>query len=729
MGSFFRLFFRSSNPPTIINQEEKKDSKNIDDNKSINVIENYIEDNKINNQENKNILCLKVYIVGKGDNKNYIINNLFKEQISDSYLKTIADREFKTEQFHWIARIYNEDILTEEKYKEITKEINDDKRSKQNINKILRYQAILCFGNENVKILSENFEELRKTRMIFITEEKCDLDQDMDKRYSTNIICKDMSNEDLNIKIISALWELDCCFNEKGNQICRYTPEKIFKGLEKDNSLFSLNILLTGLSRTGKSTFINLLSGKIMALEADDAESVTKNISYYYIYRDDDKDEHGALKIIDTPGIVEIQDSNDKDYKDYKEVENKVINMIIEQDKTFENKIHFIFFVLRKGAINLQGNNINKLFKVLNDSKCPVYFIINETSKNMKKNTSIFQSIIDILERSEYKNLSNINNFIAANFKKEEKLDIHGIDIIFKKMHEHINEKRYLENNLKSKMFELMKNFSSDIENKKDFGSFENENLINIRYLKSELQFNEKMKEITILTKENYLFSKINIASIIENGRIMADKCKNIIISLSNLKGILPNISENIPAISILQAFLVKETAQGYGLDINILNSGTKFLINNISNNLNKKKGQIKEDNNEKNEKEKNQLQEMYNSKELRKSLDTIENQIKNKLEKGNNKKTILTLANLLNIIYKENFKINADTKNQYLFNKNFTNEISEYCKDYFERELKESKGLIFMVNYFNKCESLLKDIEFYINKKEWEDFEMEIKK
>ena len=342
MGILLKLFFRPSNRPTIVNQEEKKDSNDNVDNESINAILNNKEDQKNNNQENKKILCLKIYIVGKGDKKKYIINNLFKEAITDPYLKTIADREFKTEQFHWIARINNEEILTEEKYKDIEEEIKEDRRSKKNINIILRYQAILCFGNENIKILSEHFEDLRKNRMIFITEEKCDLDEDMDKRYSTNIICKDMSNEDLNVKIISALWELDCCFNEKGNQICRYTPEKIFKGLEKDNSLFSLNILLTGLSKTGKSTFINLLSGKIMALEADDSQSVTKNISEYYIYRDDDKDEHDALKIIDTPGIIENQGSNEEDYK---EVENKVINMIKEQDKTFENKLHFIFFV------------------------------------------------------------------------------------------------------------------------------------------------------------------------------------------------------------------------------------------------------------------------------------------------------------------------------------------------------------------------------------------------
>ena len=169
------------------------------------------------------------------------------------------------------------------------------------------------------------------------------LDENIDKRYVTNIISKNITNEQLSSKIISTLWELDCCFNEKGNQICRYTPERIFNGLEKDNSLFSINILLTGLSRTGKSTFINLLSGKLMALEGDAVESVTKNISEYYIYKDDDKDEHGAIKIIDTPGIVPNNNIINNEYKD---AEKKVISMIKEKDKSYEKRIHFIFFVL-----------------------------------------------------------------------------------------------------------------------------------------------------------------------------------------------------------------------------------------------------------------------------------------------------------------------------------------------------------------------------------------------
>ena len=139
--------------------------------------------------------------------------------------------------------MYDEENLTQDKCDKLREEIMKDTGTIENKDKLLKYQVILCFGNENIKILSENFEKLRKSRMIFIIDEKdekCDLDEDMDRRYATYIICKDMTNEDLNIKIISTLWEIDCCFNEKGNQICRYTPEKIFRGLEKDTLLLNL---------------------------------------------------------------------------------------------------------------------------------------------------------------------------------------------------------------------------------------------------------------------------------------------------------------------------------------------------------------------------------------------------------------------------------------------------------------------------------------------------------
>ena len=143
---------------------------------------------------------------------------------------------------------------------------------------------------------------MRKPKIILVTERKYELK--IDKRFIINIITKDMKDNQICSQIISSLWEVDCYFNERDNRICRYSPENIFKDFEKDNSLFSINILLTGFSRVGKSSFINLFAGKMLALELDEMDSVTRKITEYYIYKNDEKDEHGAIKLIDTPGIV-----------------------------------------------------------------------------------------------------------------------------------------------------------------------------------------------------------------------------------------------------------------------------------------------------------------------------------------------------------------------------------------------------------------------------------------
>ena len=667
------------------------------------------------------ILCLKIYIFGTGDKKEYIINNLFRDNITDNYLKTIADKEFQTEQFHWIARINNDAIITNEKCKEIRKEIKEDKCS--NKNKILKYQVILCFGNENTKILSENFIKFRRSRMIFVTDSECELDAKIDKRYVTNIISKGISNEQLNIQIISALWELDCCFNEKGNQICRYTPEKIFNGLEKDNSLFSINILLTGLSRSGKSTFINLIAGKILALEADASESVTKNLSEYYIYKDDDKDEHGCIKIIDTPGIV--PNNQDKD-NEYQNVQNKVINMIKEQDKSFENQIHFIFFVLTRGS-SLEGENIVEVLKVLNKSKCPVYFIINKVKENTEPE-DVIDPITEYLSGKECKNLEDEDKFILVNFKEDkgEAGNIHGVDKIFKNMYDHIKNKNYLNKDLNEKMKNLIRDFRSKVEPHKSFLSYERENKLLVDKLKSDINFEERMKEINGLTSKNDLFSKIDLASIVTNGRKIAKNCRDVIISLSNLKDIFPSSSGDLPVLAIFQAFMVKEIGEGYGFDINILNSGTKLLINKmkkIVSSMNISKIDNKKDNND--------LSDILDPNEINRSLDIIKNKMQDKLEKSN-KDSILSLANLLNqikemFIEKEKVKEKKETELE-LINQKFTNDVYKICLLYFEKELFESEGLTFMINYFNKCEKILEDFEYYINKKDWGNYNIKIK-
>lgn len=681
-----------------------------------------IENNIIpieNDEKDINILGLKIHIIGSGDKKNFIINSIFNQEISDDNLKNKfkVTKEFKTDQFHWIAHIYDDGLLTEEKCKEIENEIKADRCNKENEKIILKNQVILCFGNENSEMLSSYFKKLRKSNIIFITETECKLSEKMDKRYATNIIYKnpknneEMSNEDLNIKMISLLWELDCFYKEKGNLICRYTPDNIFNGLENENSLFTLNILVMGLSRVGKSTFINLISRKLTALESDLTISVTKNISEYYIYHKDGKNGHGAIKLIDTPGLVK-----NKSEEEYKKKEEKIKDLIRNQGKTFEKKIHFIFFILLGDSkLSLKdANNIKEIFKILNESKCPVYFILNKIKKSIKEDDlfKIIKPFKETFNQNGFNNLSNDKNFIPANFLKGEKGEIHGIDTIFQKIANHINEKKYLDKDLLLKMRDLLKDFRAKVEANKSFIFLSEEDKSTIDELKKEIQFSEKMEEIKKNIQNNEYFSNININSLIENGRRSAMKSLKVIMSLSNLKGVLPNISQNLPVISIYQAVMVKEIGAGYGLDIDILNSGTNRLIKFI--------GILP-----KMEKEgKNQNQnEQINKINVEKYKNAIQKKAMDKLNESNNdRNTVLSLAEILNSL-REMDKEKGE--NQEKKNLEFSESVYEYCKQFFEREIIESQGLCFMVNYFSKLQSLMEDIKYYIEKKDWENFEM----
>ena len=693
--------------------------------------------NEEKGKEEKKFLTLKIYICGEGKGKQYIIDNIFKDSIIDEYFKKKADKEFKTDQFHWIARLKFKHKLMEKVVNDIKEEIKKDRNEGvDEINKnILNRQAIICFGDNNVDILNKYYKYMRNPRIIFVTEKKCEIkmeenednkegeneeeedeDNELDKRYFTNIIYNDnKSDEQISSEIISSLWELDCYFNERGNKICRYSPKNILKGLENENSLFTINILLLGLSRVGKSTFINLLLGKMQSLEADDSTSVTKKMNEYYVYRNDEKFEHGALKLIDTPGI--LPNNTEKEYqKELQDIINYIKNQ--EEEKNIQNKIHFIFFILNEEQMSLEGKNIDKVFKTLNESKCPVYFIINQVEVNededkdeddielIKKQNAI----TDRLEFLKCNELAKKENIIFANFKKGEYGEI-NVSRIFKKISKYIKSKNILDKNLKSKIDVLLKNFRIKIEKVNSFFSKKE-----LEEQKDKINFKDEMNEIKELIKDNEFFNKINIKSIIDNGKELAKNCKKSIISLSGLKGIFPSISNNIPLISILQGFMVKEIEIGFGLNINSLNYALKSLQKNKENYFE----QQKDKNNEKENK-------ILDNDKLNDCFDDIQKIIQDKLNKTNesNKKLILTLSYFL-------YKLAEEAKRDYLevddkFDIKFTNIIKEFCVEYFQKEIEDSEGLIFYENYFRNLNLLLNDIDYYAEKKDWDSFKMNV--
>lgn len=704
MGKLFSSIFGKDNKTNL--------NKILNINDEENLFINNMKEEDINN------LCLKIHILGSGDKMQYIINNMFKEEISDIDLKNKlkVTKQFKTDQFHWIAHVYESGLLNEDLCKEIEKEIKEDRQDNDNEKIILKNQVILCFGNENTELLSSYFKKFRKSNIIFITEKECKVSEIMDKRYGTNIIYKEsenkeMSNEDLNIKIISLLWELDCYFKEKGNLICRYSPDNIFNGLENDNSLFTLNILVIGLSRVGKSTFINLISRKLSALESDLKVSITKNISDYYIYKNDNKKEHVAIKLIDTPGLVK-----NKTTKDYIDKENQIKELIRNENKSIDKRIHFIFFILLKDS-RMQINdsfNVKEILKELNDSKIPVLFIINKVKKKANFNT-IITPIKESFNQNGFNNLSKDENFIPANFIKGELGEIHGIDTIFSKIINHINKKNYLDNKLQLEMQELLKDFRATVESDMSFLSLKKDDDLTIKELKDKIQFNERMDMINNMLKDNDLFSNINIESLIENGKKHAKQSLKVILSLSNLKDILPNISQNLPAISIYQTFMVKEIGAGFGLDIDILNSGTIKLVKYIGKFLNLV-----------GKNELNSIKDDFNKVDVEENKNIIQKKAEDiiKISK-NNRDTIFSLADILNRI----MKLNGNNENKENENISFSLSVYKYCIYFFEKEIRESNGLCFVSNYFNKLQSLIEDINSYIEKKDWENYEILIEK
>lgn len=84
-----------------------------------------------------------------------------------------------------------------------------------------------------------------------------------DNRFLT--IIKENIQTKLYKNIFNYLWERECYFNQRGNLVNEYSPDNLIPSEDLTSS--SLNIMLTGMSRAGKSTLINILSEKLVSLE------------------------------------------------------------------------------------------------------------------------------------------------------------------------------------------------------------------------------------------------------------------------------------------------------------------------------------------------------------------------------------------------------------------------------------------------------------------------------
>ena len=156
---------------------------------------------------------------------------------------------------------------------------------------------------------------------------------------------------------------------------------------------------------------------------------------------------------------------------------------------------------------------------------------------------------------------------------------------------------------------------------------------------------------------------------------------------------------------------MVKEIGAGFGIDIDISNSYTTQLLKFIGNHLPLK--------------EKKQLNTVndFNKVDAEEFKNIIQQKAQDILNNSkNNRDTILSIADLLNRLMKMNGNNTENNENE---NIDFSISIYKYCIYFFSREIRESDGLCFMTNYFNKLESLIEDINYYKEKKDWGNCEI----
>ena len=283
--------------------------------------------------------------------------------------------------------------------KKIEKDKNDKKAREKTKNVIIK------FGKKNFFYLINYMNDIPKTHLpqiAIVTNEDFDEKEEglNDNRYLT--IIKDKIKENL----IKYLWEKECYYNERGTIILN-TIDKI----ETNNYI---NIMLTGISRSGKSTLINVLSEKLVTLESPFLESVTNRIREYKVITSENGDFLTGLRFFDTPGLTVIKNNSflGRDRNTINEVKS-AINAKINECKDSREDIHLIYFML-KSYTNLENYvdffnyiiQINKDREKEGKKKIYMIFIFNQGNE---------ASEISLLEFLKDNNLDNLIEKIDEN--------------------------------------------------------------------------------------------------------------------------------------------------------------------------------------------------------------------------------------------------------------------------------------------------------------------------
>ena len=425
---------------------------------------------------NEQIYPIKIFCFGNQDN---ILQKIFPEinkTNTDIYEKRILKKSQSIKEnesqktfsinIEWRATLYPD--ITEENindlFDDLTKKMEIPKeyeeKSKENdfndsSSREKSKNIIIKFGKKNSEYIINYMDDIPKTHLpqiAIITDEEFDENHEglEDNRYLT--IIKNVSRQ----KLLEFLWEKECYYNERGSILLNSYNDKI----ETNNYI---NIMLTGLSRSGKSTLINVLSQKLVTLESPFLESVTNHIREYKVITSSNGIFQTGIKFFDTPGLTIIE--KNKKRNTINEVKS-AINKKMKECKDIREDIHLIYFML-KSIPNLENYveffryliELNKQRQKEGKRKIYIIFIFNGSLSGIENSMLEYlrdnklEELIEVikdkdddnnntkknyLEKYAKKNkLDNNkkklkNNIIRVNLIKEENSNVYGIDMLLK---------------------------------------------------------------------------------------------------------------------------------------------------------------------------------------------------------------------------------------------------------------------------------------------------------
>ena len=297
----------------------------------------------------KSINANKRELIREEDKIHYTAR-IFRGEIEQNNLNII--REYINNNFDYIQNIKKEFpknvlIYFSDENATLQRNFRNFVRIANNMNILpelkLPFIAFLCYGEINEirqRVQVDIFGDFQDKRKITILKLMRTLDgNDEDRRRNREINYR---------KILSYLWEMTLILNQKPFILSK-TPEANFFRINEEVPTVTINILICGFSRKGKSTFINMIFDKMATLENPSFLPVTSEIVEFLFPCQPGANGivKGGLKLFDVPGLIEGTTQN------MKKIEKMVAQSIENQEYNFDVINYILFFYLHHLIFNI----------------------------------------------------------------------------------------------------------------------------------------------------------------------------------------------------------------------------------------------------------------------------------------------------------------------------------------------------------------------------------------